>query len=80
MTNIAAHLVDRVLPAVPYRQWVLLLPRQVRSLLARDGDQLYQVIGVVHHKVFAWQRRRARARPLTRGRTPNTGGRAAGAR
>jgi hypothetical protein len=54
MADTAAHLVDRVLPAVPYRQWVLSLPRQVRFLLARDGDLLSQVIGVFLHKVFAW--------------------------
>ena len=61
MAGTAAHLVDRVLPAVPYRQWVLSLPRQVRFLLARDPDLLTQVLGVFLRKVFAWQRRRARA-------------------
>jgi ribosomal protein S27E len=60
MAGTAAHLVENVLPAVPYRQWVLSLPRQVRFLLARDGDLLSQVLGVFLHKVFAWQRRRAR--------------------
>ena len=60
MADTAAHLVDHVLPAVPYRQWVLSLPRQVRFLLARDGDLLSQVFGMLLHKVFAWQRRRAR--------------------
>ena len=39
----------------------LSLPRQVRFLLARDGDLLGQVLGVFLRKVFAWQRRRARA-------------------
>src|SRR5437764_10424334 len=61
MAETAAHLVDRVLPAVPYRQWVLSLPRQVRFLLARDADLLGEVVGVFLRKVFAWQRRRARA-------------------
>ena len=61
MANTAANLVDRILPAVPYRQWVLSLPRQVRFMLARDADLLGQVVGVFLHKVFAWQRRRARA-------------------
>jgi len=61
MAGTAAHLVDRVLPAVPYRQWVLSLPRQVRFLLARDTDLLTRVLGVFLRKVFAWQRRRARA-------------------
>ena len=61
MAGTAAHLVDRVLPAVPYRQWVLSLPRQVRFLIARDHNLLTQVLGVFLRKVFAWQRRRARA-------------------
>ena len=62
MTCTAAHLVDRVLPTAPYRQWVLSLPRQVRFLLARDRELLSQVVGTFLRKVFAWQRRRARAR------------------
>jgi hypothetical protein len=65
MAETAAHLISRVLPIVPYRQWVLSLPRQVRFLLARDGDLLSQVVGMFLHKVFAWQRRRARAHGIT---------------
>jgi hypothetical protein len=36
MAGTAAQLVDRVLPAIPYRQWVLSLPRQIRFLIARE--------------------------------------------
>jgi hypothetical protein len=61
MAGTAAHLVDRVRPAVPYRPWVLSLPRHVRFLIARDSDLLTRVLGVSLRKVFAWQRRRARA-------------------
>jgi hypothetical protein len=32
MANTAAHLVDRVLPAVPVRQWVLSFPFELRNL------------------------------------------------
>jgi hypothetical protein len=70
MTTTAAHLVDRVLPVVPYRQWVLSLPRQVRFVLARDHDLLGRVVSVFLRKVFAWQRRRARARGIAE---PHTG-------
>jgi Putative transposase len=35
MQGTATHLVDRVLPRVPMRQWVLSLPRWARFLLAR---------------------------------------------
>ncbi|WP_437579604.1 transposase zinc-binding domain-containing protein [Sorangium sp. So ce887] len=34
MCNTAAHLVDRVLPAVPVRQWVISLPFEIRRLAA----------------------------------------------
>ena len=64
MADTAAHLVDRILPCVPYRQWVLSLPRRVRFLLACDSDLLGQVLGIFLRKVFAWQRRRARARGI----------------
>ncbi len=40
MANTAAHLVDRVLPAVPVRQWVLSLPFELRALAAFRADVL----------------------------------------
>jgi Putative transposase/Transposase zinc-binding domain len=64
MANTAADLVDRVLPIVPYRQWVLSLPRRVRFLLARDSELLNRALGVFLAKLFAWQRRRARAHSI----------------
>ncbi len=36
MVEIAAHLVDHVIPAVPVRQWVVSLPKRVRDFLHRD--------------------------------------------
>ena len=42
----AAHLADRVLPAVPVRQWVMSFPRRVRWRLARDDKLLSKVITV----------------------------------
>jgi hypothetical protein len=38
MCNTAAHLVDRVLPAVPIRQWVLSLPFELRRTAAFRAD------------------------------------------
>jgi len=70
MTSTAAHLVDRVLPTAPYRQWVLSLPRQVRFLLARDHGLLGELVGIFLRKVFAWQRRRARSQGIAK---PHTG-------
>ena len=40
MNEVAAHLVDRVLPAVPVRQWVLSLPYALRQLPAFDPAAL----------------------------------------
>ncbi|MGH7283011.1 MAG: transposase [Polyangiaceae bacterium] len=40
MANTAAHLVDRVLPSVPVRQWVLSLPFELRRLAAFDAKML----------------------------------------
>ena len=37
-TEIAAHLTDRVLPAVRLRQWTLSMPHRLRLLLAFDHD------------------------------------------
>ena len=56
----AAHLVDRVLPDVPYRQWVLSLPRPLRFLLAYRPQFLRPVLQTFLRAVFAWQRRNAR--------------------
>lgn len=36
MADTAAHLVDRVLPEEPYRQWVLSVPKPLRLRLVRD--------------------------------------------
>jgi len=40
MAETAAHLVDHVFPAVPVRQWVVLLPKRLRYFLARDARLL----------------------------------------
>ena len=60
MSNTAAHLVDTVLPQVPYRQWVLSFPRRVRFLLAKDAALLSAVLNMALRKLFAWQRRATR--------------------
>jgi hypothetical protein len=69
MADTAAHLVDRVLPSAPYRQWVLSVPKPLRLRLARDPAWTSWVGGLIVRAVGAWQRRVARARgvaaPLT---------------
>ena len=53
MANVAAHLVDRVLPAVPVRQWVLSLPFELRALAAFRADVLSALGRVFIEAVFA---------------------------
>jgi hypothetical protein len=59
MTELAAHLVERVLPHVPIRQWVFTVPVSVRYQLAFDAGSTRAVLRVVLRTVFGWQRRRA---------------------
>ena len=44
MANTAAHVVDRIIPSVPVRQWVLSLPFDVRARAAFDARFLTEVI------------------------------------
>jgi len=46
MNEQAAHLVDRVLPHVPYRQWVLTLPGELARVVAFDADLGTAVFGL----------------------------------
>ena len=60
MADTAAHLVDRVLPEVPIRQWVLSLPFALRYRLAYDARLATEVLRVFVRAVFASLRRSAR--------------------
>jgi hypothetical protein len=46
MAEPPAHLVDRVFPLVPVRQWVLSLPHRLRYVLAWDHALCRAVTGV----------------------------------
>ncbi len=61
MANTAAHLVDRVLPDVPLRQYVLSLPYELRRLAAFDPVVLRALARIFADAIFASHRRRARA-------------------
>ncbi|NLJ46127.1 MAG: hypothetical protein GX430_06160 [Treponema sp.] len=58
--EIAADLVDRVLPEAPYRQWVLTFPFPLRFLLATDSAILADMLQAFIRTLFAWQRLRGR--------------------
>ena len=62
MADTAAHLVDRVLPDVPIRQWVLSLPVSMRYRLAYDAKLTREVLHIFVQSLFASLRRRAKQR------------------
>ena len=60
MADTAAHLVDRVFPVVPVRQWVLSLPFALRYRLAYDSALVRDVLNIFIRVIFSSLRRRAR--------------------
>ena len=60
MADTAAHLVDRVLPEAPVRQWVLTLPYPLRYRCAYDARLASEVLRAFIRALFAELRRRAR--------------------
>jgi hypothetical protein len=59
MANTAAYLVDRVLPDVPVRQYVLSLPYELRKLAAFKADVLTALGRIFVESIFARYRARA---------------------
>ncbi|MBA3459616.1 MAG: transposase zinc-binding domain-containing protein [Deltaproteobacteria bacterium] len=57
MADTAAHLVDRVLPRAPFRQWVFTVPKPLRLVLGREPAWTSWVGGLVVRAIGAWQRR-----------------------
>ncbi|MEJ2387699.1 MAG: transposase [Chromatiaceae bacterium] len=51
MVEIAAHLVDHVIPPVPVRQWVLSLPKRLRGFLHRDPTLAGRVLRIFLEEV-----------------------------
>ncbi len=66
MADTEAHLVDRVFPKAPVRQWVLTLPFALRYRLAYDSGLTSAVLRVFVREVFASLRRSARRRAESR--------------
>src|SRR5438876_3385680 len=58
MAETAAHLVDRVFPVVPVRQWVLSVPFALRYRMAYDGHLTSDVLNVFIRVLFGELRRR----------------------
>jgi hypothetical protein len=64
MANTAAHLVDRVLPDVPVRQYVLTLPYELRRLAAFDARVLTSLSRIFVEAIVAHHRARAKDQGL----------------
>ena len=60
MSDTATHLVDRVFPRAPVRQWVLSLPYALRYRLAYDAQMVSDVLSIFTKTVLASLIRRAR--------------------
>ncbi|WP_437797050.1 hypothetical protein [Sorangium sp. So ce693] len=69
MCGTAAHLVDRVLPDVPVRQWVLTTPFAVRRLLALRPDALTAAGRIFVEELGRWQKQKATERATPGGET-----------
>jgi hypothetical protein len=69
MAERAAHLVDRVLPDVPVRQWVLTVPFRLRYRLAWDHDLCRAVAGIFGRVVMRALQQRALWRGVADGRS-----------
>lgn len=64
MNEQAAHLVDRVLPNVPYRQWVVTLPGDLARAVAYDSSLSSAVFALFADEVQRWHRVQAKARGI----------------
>ena len=51
MVEHAALLVDEILPAAPYRQWVLSVPFQLRFLFASKPEVMSKALGIVYRTI-----------------------------
>ena len=67
MADLSCHLVDRVLPFVPYRQFVITFPPPLRFMLAFDSTLLGKAIECFVRAVSHWQRSEAKRRYGLRG-------------
>ena len=70
MTEVSAHLVDEVIPAVPVRQWVLSLPYDLRYLLAWHRELRSAVLGAFMRAIEAHYCKQAKRSGL---QVPKTG-------
>jgi len=69
MTAEAMHLVDKVLPDCPLRQWVLSLPYNIRRLLSSDNKVFGAVLKIFVLVVETFYLKRAREQGIAKAKT-----------
>jgi hypothetical protein len=69
MCSQAANLVDHILPDIPFRQWTLVVPYELRYAMAARPDVLRAVVAIFHSEVFRFQRLQAKSLGEPRVRT-----------
>ncbi len=69
MAALAAHWVDRVLPEVGLRQWVITVPWERRWLLARRPELARKLLGLALRRIRRFLRMRAKRRGVVGGRS-----------
>ena len=65
MAETAAYLVDRVIPRVPVRQWVLSFPIPLRILFAAHPQLLTPLLRIVHRVITRFLLKQARLKHAT---------------
>lgn len=65
MNEVAMHLVDRVFPHVPVRQWVLSFPFSVRYALAYNPALVSKILAIYIRIVSNWYEKAARRNGIT---------------
>ena len=66
--QLAANLVDRVIPEVPVRHWVMSFPMNVRFLLASRPQLRNEVMAAFFEAVLGWYRERVERQGYAKGK------------
>lgn len=73
ISNIAAHLMDHMIPAhVTLRQWVLTVPFELRLLLAAKPEVLSAIGRIFVREIQRWQQQRACALGFEQAEAPRS--------
>lgn len=66
MNDEAAHLVDKVLPMITYRQWVISFPYRLRYQMAYNSKLTNKILGIFISVISSYYKKQARSRGVFR--------------